>query len=128
MIIVYFGGASLLAFTAIAIRNNVSYIDILVNMPFSILIIPMYLAIITTIYIYIVDLNVYINKSILFILSMISLVVAINIIHMKYSGFLWEIFATPGNDAQIIALVVILLALVVYYIGYALIKLIMLIP
>jgi hypothetical protein len=43
-----------------------------------------------------------------------SILVAIDIIHERYSGHLWEVF-TPGNDATWIALIVIISSIAVYF-------------
>jgi len=109
-----FGGASALAYVAVYIHKFISVQGFIVNMIFSILIIPTYLAVITNIYDSIKVTIAFLNKGVLFVLSVCAMLIAINIIHERFGG-LWYAFFTPGSDATMIAIVVIILALTVYF-------------
>jgi len=124
MIISYIGISSLFACAAIYIRGLISHADYAVNIPFSIFVIPIYLAIITNIYVAWEGLSSFVSRGILFALSILSILVAISIIHAEYSGHLWEVFMGIDNIIKGIALMVISLAIAIYFGAYFLIRLI----
>jgi hypothetical protein len=118
------GVVSALAYTAIYIRGFTSRADYVVNMSFSLFVIPIYLAIVTNICTAWGKSNLSANRGLLFALSVFSILIAIDIIHKRYSGHLWEMFTATGYDAAWIALVVISLAIAIYFGAYSLIRLI----
>jgi len=120
LIFAYVGLTCTLAYIAIYTRELPQHFrtTFSVNTLFSVLIIPIYLAIITNIYLA-WEIPVFsINKWILFIISILSILIAISIIHEN----LWKVFTMRGNDAIFIAPFVIAFAIATYFGAYFIIR------
>ena len=94
------------------------------NRLFSIVLIPICLAIVTNIFVVWKSSSLSVNKGILFAISILSILIAISIIHERYSGHLWNVFTGSDGIIMIIALFVISLAIATYFGAYFVIRII----
>ena len=123
LILIFFGIPMLLVFIAIYIREIMLHPEFRVNMLFSIFVIPIYLALITNIFT--LWKGVSVNKWILFIYSIFSILVGISIIFIRYSGFLfWKTIIGLDPDGTLIAPYLIIFSIISYFAVYFIINVI----
>ncbi len=120
LLLLFIGVASLLAVIAIIIVDlELIYEDYIVNMLFSIIIIPIYLAVAT--HSALTKIRIPVKKRLIILLALIALLNAINLVFDVYDDF-W--YAIIGNDhiSKLIMLTIIILATIVYFLGILLLK------
>jgi|GEM_PF-6713657 len=115
-IVGFIGVASLLAFIA----RELSYEYPSIHFIFIIFIIPIYLSFATNVCLIWSKTEPFATKGGLFALSLVSVVIAVDIISTGLSGHIWEVFAGIDGATKMVVLFVTLSAIVFYFIIFPL--------